>query len=283
LQEVISNKPKSYGIMAAPYLSGESIKICKENGIGFIDLAGNCLINIDDIYIDIQGKPNPNPDKRRLKSLFSYKSTRALRVLLCDPARDWYVKELAKEANISLGLASNLKQKLLDFEFIKAKEKKAFYVPAPEALLNNWAGSYSYRENKIANFYSFDEVNDIESKLAEYCESQHIQYGFTLSSGASQVAPSLRYNKVFAYINAPVKQVAQQLGWKEVPSGANISLLEPYDEGVFYGLQVFNDHKVVSDIQLYLDLKNYKERGEEAAKFLLENRLRKKWSINRII
>ncbi len=34
---------------------------------------------------------------------------------------------------------------------------------------------------------------------------------------------------------------------------------------------------VVSDIQLYLDLKGYMKRGEEAAEFLLERRLRKQW------
>jgi hypothetical protein len=53
--------------------------------------------------------------------------------------------------------------------------------------------------------------------------------------------------------------------------------LEPYDEGVFYAVQEINGMQVVSDAQLYLDLKGYKERGEEAAQFLLENRLRKQW------
>lgn len=64
---------------------------------------------------------------------------------------------------------------------------------------------------------------------------------------------------------------------KEVTSGPNVSVLEPYDEGVFYGLQEIDGTNVVSDIQLYLDLKNYKGRGEEAAEFLYEQRLRKLW------
>jgi len=136
---------------------------------------------------------------------------------------------------------------------------------------------HSLRENKTAHFYSLDEMSDIENKLAEYCDSRHIQYGFTLSSGVSRTAPSQRYNQVFVYISAPVNQVARELGWKEVTSGANILLLEPYDEGIFYGLQTIDGYKIVSDVQLYLDLKNYKGRGEEAAEFLFENRLRKKW------
>ena len=277
LKDIITGKPKSYGIFGAPYLSEESVKICKENGIGFIDLAGNCFIKIDGIYIDIQGRPNLYPNTRPLKSLFSQKSTRALRVLLCNPQREWYVKDLAEEANISLGQASNLKQKLLEQEFIKINQNKTFHLLNPETLMEKWSQDYTFRVNKITGYYSFDEVGDIEQKLAEYCESKNIQYAFTLSSGASLVAPSLRYTRVFAYITESVENIADKLDWKKVSSGANISLLEPYDEGILYGLQDVNGRKVVSDVQLYLDLKSYKERGEEAAKFLLENRLKKQW------
>jgi len=38
-----------------------------------------------------------------------------------------------------------------------------------------------------------------------------------------------------------------------------------------------NGDNIVSDIQLFLDLKSYKERGEEAADFILNERLQKQW------
>ena len=38
-----------------------------------------------------------------------------------------------------------------------------------------------------------------------------------------------------------------------------------------------NGIKVVSDIQLYLDLQSYRGRGEEAAQFLLQTHLRAQW------
>ena len=281
LHDLVSREKRAYGIFGAPYLSEDSIRICRENDIGCIDLAGNCLFKFDNIYINIQGKPNPYPATRPLKSLFSPKSARGLRVLLANPKKVWGVKELATEANISLGQASNLKKKLLDYEFIeevKTQKGVKFRLLKPESLLNKWAENYSYRLNKIKNYYSFDEVKYIETKLISYCRTKKIRYAFTLTSGASFVAPSLRYKRVFAYIDGSViKDIAQDLGWKEVSSGQNISLLEPYDEGVFYGLQDINGAKVVSDVQLYLDLKSYRERGEEAAKFLLERRLRAKW------
>ncbi len=41
LQALISQKKEAYGVFGAPCLSEESMKICRENGIGFINMAGN--------------------------------------------------------------------------------------------------------------------------------------------------------------------------------------------------------------------------------------------------
>ena len=277
LQTMTSQRQNAYGIFGAPYISEETMAICRENEIGFMDIGGNCFLKFNNIYINIQGKPNPYPATRPLRSLFAQKSTRALRVLLCTPKGDWTVQDLAREADISLGQASNVKKKLLENEFIEEDRNKKFRMFNPEALLKKWAENYTYRKNKIKDYYSFDEIRVIEEKLASYCESNNIPYAFTLTSGASLVAPFLRYTRVFAYVMDSFERITQELGWKGVSSGPNISILEPYDEGVFYGLQSLNGIKVVCDPQLYLDLLSYRERGEEAARFLLENRLRTQW------
>jgi len=277
LQFMVSKEERSYGILGAPYLSEKSILICRENGIGFIDIAGNCLLDFDNIYINISGKSNPYPSTRPLKSLFARKSTRVLRVLLSNPGKKWSVKELSQEANISLGQTSNIKQKLLDYEFIEESQKKKFSVINPEMILRKWGENYEYKQNRITNFYSSDEVEDIEKKLVSYCEAKKISYAFTLTSGASLVTPLPLNGRFYAYVVGSIERIARSLGWKEVNSGANVLILEPYDKFVFYGLQDIMGTKVVSDIQLYLDLQSFKPRGEEAARYLLEKRLRLQW------
>jgi len=289
LREYSSYGGKVYCIFGAPSIFEESQEICKKNGIGFIDLAGNCLLNFDNIYISIQGNPKLRTIKRPLKSLFTPASSRGLRALFLDPKRKWLVSDLAKEAGISIGQASNLKQRLLDFEFIQetdiaVKKGKKFKLANQESLLKKWAENYSYSKNVMRSFYSFDDPVAIENKLSDFLGSNNIPYAFTLTSGASFVAPFIRYNRVFIYIKGRAEDVVKALDLKEVPSGANLILLEPYEQGIFYGLQQFqrkgqlHKFKVVSDIQLYLDLKNYKERGEEAADFILTQRLREQWS-----
>ena len=106
---------------------------------------------------------------------------------------------MAKEANISLGQASNIKQRLLEFEFIeetgsgkntKIRPKKV------ELLLGKWSNNYSYQKNKIRNFYSMDDVEVLEGKLIDYFKENQIPYAVTLTSGASRVAPFLRYKRI---------------------------------------------------------------------------------------
>jgi hypothetical protein len=56
---------------------------------------------------------------------------------------------------------------------------------------------------------------------------------------------------------------------RPVEKGGNVRLVLPKDSGVFYGAKVFDSVKIVSNVQLYVDLVNYPARGEEASVELL--------------
>ncbi|MFO7929284.1 MAG: type IV toxin-antitoxin system AbiEi family antitoxin [Candidatus Humimicrobiaceae bacterium] len=280
LREFISNRENIYGVFASTFISEDSQKICKDNSIGFLDLAGNCFFNFDNIYISVEGRKNPYPTTRPLKTIFNSKSSRVLRVLLQNPGKLWFVKDLATEAKISIGQASLVKNRLLEYEYIspvKMGRKVKFKLVKWNKLLNEWANNYSYKKNNINSYYSIQDIDKIENNIAKYFDSRKNNYAFTLTSGGSLVAPFLRYNTVFLYLQGNSGKLAKDLDFKKVDSGPNVSILEPYDGGIFYGLQKIDGKVVVSDIQLYLDLINYKGRGEEAAEFLLEQRIREKW------
>ncbi len=281
LQTLIDNKPNAYGVFAAPYISEDSQQLCKEADIGFVDMAGNCFLKFGEIYISIEGKKNPYPSSWSLKTLFSAKSSRALRGLLSSEKRDWLTIELAQEVNISLGLASKVKQYLLENELAKGVQEgklRKFKLTNPEQLLTRWSDEYNYKKNNLNDYYSIEDIKTLERKLPGILSGNDIKYAFSLTSGASFVAPHLRYRRSFVYIESgKINEAAELLKLKRVTSGANVILMEPYDEGVFYGLQDIRGAKVVSVIQLYLDLRNFKERGEEAAEFILQQRIKNRW------
>ena len=276
LKDYLKDTKDTYGILAAPYLSDASRQICKDAGIGCIDLSGNAFIAFKNIYIDISGNLNPFPSSRISKSIFSPKSSRVLRVLLLNPLKRWYVEDLSREADISIGLTSRVKQSLLALEWIN-EENKSFYIVKPEEVLKQWVGNYSFKKNPVFSYYSTLNEEELEVAIKIECEKRKYRYGLALFSGARKVAPFVRFMRFFSYINGSIEDIATALQLKKVESGANVMLIQPYDDGVFYGLQNIGEINVVSDIQLYLDLKGYKGRGDEAAHAILEKRIKPKW------
>lgn len=271
-----NNYPEAYLIFMAPYISEQAAEICMKDGVGYLDFAGNCFISFGQVYIKETGKPNPFRTRRDLVSLFSPKSSRVLRVLLNNSGRVWKTQGLADEARVSLGQVANVKKLLLDREWITKQD--GFSLSAPWKLLEEWANVYTYRKNEVRNYYSLKSIPEIEADLAKVCTEKGIEYALTGFSGAARFAPAVRYTRAMAYVYNTREDVASLLNLKEVETGANVTLLGPYDEGVFYGTQKIEDIRIVSPLQIYLDLKGYRGRGEEAAEAILRDVIRPKWS-----
>lgn len=272
----VQKSPGSYGVFVAPYISPSSARLLKEAGIGYVDFAGNCLLNFGHIYVNIEGRTNPFPQNRDLRTLFSPKTSRIMRVLLNVPFTAWKMDGLSKEAGVSLGLVAEAKKVLLDREWIEEKAV-GFALIKPGELLREWSSQYNYRKNKIQNLYSIKDEATVEQEIRQFCSKNDTPFALTLFSGASRVAPYARFRRVYAYVQGDTKGVQGALSLKSVDSGPNVTLLEPYDEGIFYGAREYDGMPVVSPVQLYLDLKGYKGRGEEAAKFLFERVIEPAW------
>ena len=69
--------------------------------------------------------------------------------------------------------------------------------------------------------------------------------------------------------NKDILDLRQRLDLKELVRGGNIRIIRPhYKKSVFYNAQIIKGYKVVSNLQLYLDLYNFKPRGQEHAEYL---------------
>lgn len=279
LQEHKESMLGAYPVIVAPYLSPASTQLCRENQVGYIDLSGNARLCFDRIFILSQAFPNRYPDRRRLKSLYSPKAERILRVLLSAPRRAWRLQALADEAEVSLGQVSHVKTLLWEQEWLES-DKEGIRLTQPEPLLMEWAQQSDLNRSEVRTFYSLRSLAELEAALADRCEQLAIPYALTAFSGAARLAPQVRYQRAFAYIGerGKLEQIARELGLKEVESGANVALILPYDEGVFYGARKVDQVAIANPIQVYLDLQGLKQRGEEAASFLLEKVISPSWS-----
>jgi hypothetical protein len=254
-------------------ISPRGAEICRENGIGYVDLAGNSYLSFDSFFIEKEGKPNPCTRETHLRSLFSPKSERILRVLLNAGSKPWKVADMAEEAGVSLGLVSNVKKLLEDQEWLG----DGLTLTAPDALLEAWTQNYTFTRNEVFSLYSLNEIPEIEARLDAHCRANGLPFGFTGFSGAARYAPAVRYRQVMAFVDADPEALSAELDLKPVDSGANVLILAPYDAGVLYSATDVDGTRVVSPIQVYLDLVNYRGRGEEAAEAVYAQVIRKRW------
>jgi len=268
--------PGAYGVLVAPYISPESAGLCRREGVGYVDLAGNCYLAFGQIFIRKECRPNPFAQRRDLRSLYSPKAERVLRVLLSNPNRAWKTEALSTEARVSLGQVANVKRLLADREWIEVGAV-GFRLSQPEKLLAEWAENYDHRRSKATDFYTSREIPDIEHELAGAGATEDSICALTGFSGAARLASFVRYSRVTAYVSSDIDQVASRVGLKRVPSGANVSLIAQYDDGVFHGAEDIGGTRIVSPIQVYLDLRGVKGRGEEAASALLEEVIKPGW------
>lgn len=262
-------------VIIAPFISDKSAQLCQENGTGYFDLAGNCHLELDTIYIDQHGNPNLYSSKKINRSLYSPRAERILRVLLNKPGKKWGSIEMAGAANVSLGQVSNVKKILIDKEWAKMT-RDGINLINPAALLDEWSVNYDFGRNITFNVYTMQTPAEAEASLAHMCEMEELQYALTGFSAAEKISPMVRNQKISAYVTGNITEAAGRLGWKLVESGANVLLLTPYDTGVFTDRFTVDDIYNVSNIQLYLDLLKLHGRGNEAAE-AVRREIIKKW------
>jgi hypothetical protein len=120
-------------------------------------------------------------------------------------------------------------------------------------------------------------VDDIIGRLRQLPIEEDIQYALSVQAGGNIVAPFSSFKEVHLYAGDE-KDIAffeKELGLSSAERGANLILMQPYyKNSVYFGSRMINGVRVVSDIQLYLDLYGYPIRGLEQAEHILNQRIK---------
>jgi len=218
-----------------------------------------------------------------LRSVFGERSVRVLRVALNDPLRKWVLRELAKESQVSLGTAYYVTASLIQMGYATRDNTNHLVLTDPSRLLKQWAASSNYIfQNKFSEYYTFDvEFDTFIARIKRLPKFTANKYAMTLIAAAWLVAPYVRPTDFHMYIDPSMnrKEVAaftEALKLSPIEKSGNVKLVTPHDEGVFYGSREIEKVKIVSSVQLYVDLFNYPGRGEEAAQKILDQ-LTKGW------
>jgi len=273
----LSQSPENaYPVFAAPFISKSAAEICREAGAGTIDLAGNCRLAFDGIYIERQGRPNRFVSKRSLKSLYETRSSRVLRALLFDPNLKWKLTDLSEAAGVSIGQVFNVKKALVDREWALF-DRDGLKPTQPERILRDWGKNYSLQKNTLFHFHSSETAEDLESRLAGISPEEGLRYALTSLSAFRYLVSIGESAEAYAYIDGNVDRAADLLHLERVDSESNVTLMLPHDEGVFFGMEEMDGLNVASPIQTFLDLVGLEGKGEDEAETLYLKVIEKTW------
>lgn len=273
-------KRNAYGVLLAQYVSPESANICAEAGIGFADLAGNCRLSFDHVYVERSGRNTSPAVRRELRSLFAPKSARILRLLLGSPHRAWKGVELASKAQVSLGHVSNVRNALLDREWVR-EDNGGILVSNPVTVLFAWRDAYARSRTECASFHTLLHGSVLDAAVGRaLLDAGRGEHAILASySAANWLAPFGRSSTAWFYADAKGEAVLRkQLKLEPAGSGGNVSIGRMPDKGIFIDrIEPAPNVWTTGLIQTYLDLFVSGERGAEAADHLLTQKIAATW------
>jgi len=284
--------PTSVPVLAMPSVSPRLADLCRHEGWSWLDLAGNCWIDVPGLlHIERSGRPPVRRQPRRGGNLGTAAAARVIRVLL-SPAhagRTWTQRsiqtytcwQLPGEKPVSLGLVNKVIQHLRDEGFVAAHDS-GIRVQDPPGLLTAWRESYRFDAHRRLQYFTLLKREQLGKAIDRVRQQTGGSCLYAAFSAAERQAPMVRQPRTWVYVGAEHLDVlADHCEARPVDSGENLVVLVPNDAGVFLSFapkgKAEADLGCTDPVQTYVDLYKLDGRGPEAAEAVLELRLAKAW------
>jgi hypothetical protein len=289
--------------LICPVLAPRSQAYCIENGIDFLDLAGNVSINAPGAFtlqrLGMRGESRATAaNQLPATNVFSGRSSRILRVLL-ERLKPWTLTEIANELlaetnrvnrefstkklsfGVSLGAISKALSSLEEQLWIR-RQNSAVLLPEPRRLLLEWAEKYKerFRWRLRSSFQTSNPFGKTPSEVNAGLQSLLTTPYVLTGAAAATDAPFIDLDRVDIFLlpnqgDAKLRQLSQRPAPLEVPK---LRFIYAYDEGVFLYAKRDSLFPRVSNIQAYLDLYARGGRDLKQADLLLDKAIAPRWT-----
>jgi hypothetical protein len=244
-------KPVELAIIV-PYLSERTRELIASRGVSYIDSTGNMRLRSDKpaLYILTDGADkDPCPDDQPLKSLRGRGAGRALRAIV-DFRPPYGVRELAGRANVSPATLARVID-LLARDALLTRDARGRVNDVDWAgCLRRWSNDYEFAtSSQTIAFLAPRGLIDLTSKLA----TVKWRYALTGSLAAQSFSPISPARLGMLYIE-DVETARRALDLREVDTGANVLIAEPFDPVVYErtierdGLTLAAPTQIVADL-----------------------------------
>lgn len=213
-----------------------------------------------------------------IESVFSDGASLILREMLTHPDRKWVVRDFVSELGVGRGWAADVLSVLRKKGHIKGESRGRLAgatLRDANELIQEWGKHYDIEWSESHLYYSPDP--DVLPKIKRLFTEWKLEksYALTLHSGANLITNYVRDPNAYVYLEADKfdklsLDIRKALDLKELKHGGNVYLILPYyKRSAFFGARKIKGYSVVSNLQLYLDLYHFPQRGEEHAEYLV--------------
>ncbi len=254
-------------LLITKYIPSDIAKFFVEEGINYIDAAGNCNIQQNNILLIVEGKKMERLPKTNQPRAFQEAGIKLIYCLLVDPDHiNKSFRELSELSQISLGSVSTIIQELVDLKFLlKTKNKKVLKNKID--LLKRWVIAYNdvLRPKLLVKRMNFTNKSEYSnwSNLNLSAVSEKTLWGGECAAGI--MTQNLTPANFTIYTDATWQSLGKSL--KIIPDeNGKIEILR-----LFYNAEEGN---TVSPLLTYADLMGSGDsRNIETAEIILNNDL----------
>lgn len=259
-------------LVLSPYLGDRARELLAKAGVSYADATGNLRVVVNSPAIFLEGigaEQDPDRTPRPLHSLRGAAAARVVRAL-CEFTPPYGVRSLAEASVTPLGTVSRVVSFLETEALLTRDERKQIVAVDWASLLMRWAKDYaSAAPNATRAYLEPRGLRALWPKLTKLP-----RYAVTGSIAGPSVAPT---RLAMIFVDNP-DSAAQALDLVPAESGANVWLLQPYDEVVFERTrrkqvkagEAATDLVAVSLPQTVVDLMASPGRGPQEAQALLD-------------
>jgi hypothetical protein len=221
--------PGDVPLLVAPYLSPRTRQLLEAAGASYLDTTGNVCLSVrrPTVFIRTQGADtDPWPTEAKLRSLKGAAAGRVVRALL-DFRPPYGITGLAERAGSPLATVHRVVD-LLDREGLLEREPRGPVTAVDwEGLLARWTSEYDlFESNRVATYL---EPRGLD-RLLEKLRTTDVRYAVTGSLAAARLAPVAPSRLGMLFVDGDADEAATHFGLRATDEGANVFLIEPYDD-----------------------------------------------------
>jgi hypothetical protein len=252
LRLLLEGREGELPLLAANYLGRRSREVLKELDVSYVDATGNMRLTTSSpgLFVEVQGaQKDPWPDDQPLRTLRGRGAGRAVRALV-DTIPPYGVRELSARTGVAAATLSRVID-LLERDAIVTRDSRSGVASVDWAgALRRWSQDYELRRSNTVTSYL--EPRGLEA-LSQKLDDVPWRYAVTSSLAAQRFAPVAPARTAVLYVD-DATLTAEKLGLHSADAGANVLLVEPFDEVVFERTVERNGLIVAAPSQVAVDL-----------------------------